>query len=670
MKPLDTGCAWKAASGPQTRVEVVTEGVLTRMLQGDPSLAGVGLVIFDEFHERSLDADLGLALCRDIQGVLNEPLRLLVMSATLDPIPVAALLDEAPLIQCHGRTYPVETRYVSRPQTRSMERAVAGVIQQSVAANEGNLLVFLPGAPEIGRVARLLGRRGALPDEWIVAPLYGNLARSRQDEAIAPPPAGRNKVVLATSIAETSLTIEQIGVVVDSGLQRAPRFDPGSGMTRLVTLPVSRASADQRRGRAGRLGPGICYRLWHETAQQTLLPHNRPEILDVDLAGLALELAVWGIDAPDALGWLDQPPEAAFAIARQLLIDLGALDEAGKVAAHGRHMADLPLHPRLAHMALSARKKKMGKTACDIAAILSERDPLHFIGRERDADLKLRLDALHACKAKRPFQIHGCTVESSAVRHILNVSAMLQQRLGLSKKTDAASEPGRLLAWAYPDRIAQQRPGSPGRFLLASGRGAFFASPEPLSASQYLVAAHLDGDRREARIFMAVALDKEGLLDQFAHRIRWQESVTWDSRRKAVSAVRQRVLGALTLDTAILEDPAPEAILAAMIAGIRETGIASLPWTRGLRTWQARVMLLRRIEADGGPWPDTSDPALAKTLAAWLAPYLSGMKRFERFGDKRFFKRTMQSSLLAAAAAVGHTGPHPHRGPQRLPHSP
>ena len=621
--------------GPDTRIEVVTEGVLTRMLQGDPSLAGVGLVIFDEFHERSLDADLGLALCRDIQGVLNESLRLLVMSATLDPIPVAALLGEAPLIQCHGRTFPVETRYVSRPQTRPVERVVAGVIRRSIAADEGNLLVFLPGAPEIERVARLLKGEN-LPSGWIVAPLYGNLPRNRQTEAIAPLPAGQHKVVLATSIAETSLTIEQIGVVVDSGLQRAPRFDPGSGLTRLVTLPVSRASADQRRGRAGRLGPGICYRLWPETVHQTLLPHNRPEILDVDLAGLALELAVWGIDAPDALGWLDQPPAAAFAIARQLLLDLGALDEDGKVTAHGRHMADLPLHPRLAHMLLSARGKKMERTACDIAAILSERDPLHFIGRERDADLRLRVDALQTCRTKRPFQIQGCTVDSSAVRHLLKVSAVLQHRLGINKKTNGTSEPGRLLAWAYPDRIARQRPGNPGRFLLASGRGAFFASPEPLSASQYLVAAHLDGDRREARIFMAVAIDKESLLDQFSDRIRWQESVCWDSRRKAVSAVRKRVLGALTLETEILDSPSPEAVLAAIITGIREMGIASLPWTRSLRAWQARVMLLKRIDAQGSPWPDTSDESLSDTLESWLAPHLSGMTRLSNLTTKDF----------------------------------
>ena len=316
--------------GPHTHIEVVTEGVLTRMLQGDPSLPGVGLVIFDEFHERSLDGDLGLALCRDIQGVLNENLRLLVMSATLDPAPVAALLDDAPLIRCDGRIFPVETRYVDRPATQPVERAVARVVRQSATRSEGNLLVFLPGAPEIRRVARLL-QEGNLPSGWIMSPPFmAIMPRERQDAAISPPPAGQHKIVLATSIAETSLTIEQIGVVVDSGLQRAPRFDPGSGMTRLVTLPVSRASADQRRGRAGRLGPGICYRIWSQTAHPTLAPYNRPEILDTDLAALALELSAWGLNDPDSLRWLDPPPAAAFLQARRLLAELGALDHDGK----------------------------------------------------------------------------------------------------------------------------------------------------------------------------------------------------------------------------------------------------------------------------------------------------------------------------------------------------
>ena len=621
--------------GPHTRIEVVTEGVLTRMLQSDPSLAGVGLVIFDEFHERSLDADLGLALCRDIQGVLNEALRLLVMSATLDPAAVAALLDDAPLIRCDGRIFSVETRYVGRPAAQPIERAVVSTIRQSVAVNEGNLLVFLPGAPEIRRVARLLGD-GNLPRGWIVAPLYGNLSRDRQDAAISPPPAGRHKIVLATSIAETSLTIQQIGVVVDSGLQRAPRFDPGSGMTRLVTLPVSRASAGQRRGRAGRLGPGICYRLWNEATHHTLVAHNRPEILDTDLAGLALELAAWGLDAPGALDWLDPPPAPAFSLARQLLLDLGALDDDGKITDHGRHMAALPLHPRLAHMLLAALQEDMAVAACDTAAILSERDPLYFLGRERDADLRLRLDALQAYKAKRPFQMQVCTVDSSAIKHILKVSAMLQQRLGISKKTNGASEPGQLLAWAYPDRIARQRPDSPGRFLLTSGRGAYFDPPEPLSTSEYLVAAHLDGDRREARIFMAAETNKQRLLDQFAQQIRWQETVAWNPQRQAVSAIRKRVLGALTLETETLRNPAPQAVMTAMITGIRKSGIDILPWTRSLRSWQTRVMLMMRIDANGGPWPDICDARLADTLEGWLSPYLSGMTQLNDLGTQAF----------------------------------
>ncbi len=621
--------------GSDTRVEVVTEGVLTRMLQSDPSLPGVGLVIFDEFHERSLDADLGLALCRDIQGVLNENLRLLVMSATLDPAPVAALMDDAPLIRSEGRLFPVETRYVDRPAAQPIERTVVNVIHRSAAAHEGNLLVFLPGAPEIRRVARLL-ENGNLPPGWRIAPLYGNLPRDLQDAAISPPPAGSHKIVLATSIAETSLTIEQIRVVVDSGLQRAPRFDPRSGMTRLVTLPVSRASADQRRGRAGRLGPGICYRLWQETANPTRVAHNRPEILDADLAALALELAAWGINSPDALNWLDPPPAAAFSQARRLLMELGALDDGGTISPHGRHMADMPLHPRLAHMILAARREKMGAAACDVAAILSERDPISFADRRRDADLKLRLYVIQARRASKPFHHSGCSVNPSAQSRVIKISDMLQQRLGIDKKADGRCDTGRLLAWAYPDRIARRRPGSQGRFLLSSGRGAFLDPSEPLSTSDYLVAAHMDGERREARIYMAAATDEHNLSDQFDHRVRWHKTVAWDSQRRAVKAVNSLVLGALTLRTEPLKNPDPEAMLAALLSGIREHGIDSLPWTRPLRSWQSRVLLLARIEARGGHWPDISDDMLAETLEAWLAPYLTGMTRLNDLSTKAF----------------------------------
>lgn len=619
--------------GPETRIEVVTEGVLIRMLQNDPALTGVGLVIFDEFHERNLDADLGLALCRDVQGVLNENLRLIVMSATLDPAPLAILLNNAPLIRCDGHMFPVKTRYCVRPAARSLERTMASVIRKSMHAGEGNILAFLPGAAEIRRTVRML-EAADLPDNWTIAPLYGTLPQDRQDAAIMPPPEGRHKIVLATAIAETSLTIEGIRVVVDGGLQRAPRFDPGRGMTRLVTLPVSRASADQRRGRAGRLGPGICYRLWREAGTRALVRTNRPEILDADLTALALELAVWGVDDPAALSWLDLPPKGALAHARELLADLEALDGSGRVTAHGRRMAQLPLHPRLAHMVLSAMEMNGGQTACDLAAILSERDPIHFTGRWRDADLKLRLEALGAYREKRRFRLHAGTVDHSAAKRILKVSATLQRRMRLKGRHNARIEPGWLLARAYPDRIARRRSGSPGRFLLSNGRGAFLDPSEPLSASAFLVAPRLDGNRRESRIFLAAAAQKEDLLDPFAHRVQWRDTVSWNSRRQAVSAIREQTLGAIVFATEPLRNPPSEAVTNAMLAGIQSTGIDCLPWTRKLRTWQARVTMLARIDAADGPWPDVGDEALIDTLESWLAPFLTGRRRLSDLSPK------------------------------------
>ncbi len=614
--------------GPRTRIEVITEGVLTRMLQSDPSLTGVGLVIFDEFHERSLEADLGLALCREVQGVFNETLRLLVMSATLDPAPVAALLNHAPLIRCGGRTFPVETRYLPPLPSKPIERAVADILLQSAAAGEGNILAFLPGAPEIRRVVRLLAGAG-LPDRWDVAPLYGNLTRVQQDAAIAPPPAGRQKIVLSTAIAETSLTIEQIRVVVDSGLQRAPRFDPRAAMTRLVTLPVSRASADQRRGRAGRLGPGICYRLWSQAQHTTLAARNRPEILDTDLAGLALELAQWGAPSPHVLAWLDPPPTAAFDQAKALLRELGALDHRDSITDHGRRMAELPLHPRLAHMILAAMPEGMGAAACDVAAILSERDPLHFAGRQRDADLLMRMEALQAFRARKPFAMADCAVDTGALRRILKASAVLQQRLSLKPGQETHADAGFLLAWAYPDRIACRRPDNAGRYVMTNGRGAFFDPPEPLAVHDFLVIAELDGERRDARIYMAAAYDRGTLLDQFSQRVQCQEQVVWNDRTGSVEALRSLTLGALTLRSEPLGHPDPRAVTAALIAGIARTGLDVLPWTRTLSTWRARVMTLRRVGAGSEEWPDLSDEALIAGLAQWLEPSLEGMTRIK-----------------------------------------
>jgi ATP-dependent helicase HrpB len=609
---------------PRTRIEVVTEGVLTRMLQSDSALTGIGLVIFDEFHERSLEADLALALCREVQGVFNETLRLLVMSATLDPAPVAALLNDAPLIHCEGRSFPVETRYVPPRRSIPIERAVADIIGRSVAAAEGNILAFLPGAPEIRRVARLLAEAG-LPGRWSVAPLYGHLIRAEQDAAIAPPAAGRGKIVLATSIAETSLTIEQIRVVVDSGLSRTSRFNPRTGMSGLVTLPVSRASAAQRRGRAGRLGPGICYRLWSEAGHATLSAYNRPEIMDADLAGLALELALWGLASPDALGWLDPPPAGTFKQARALLGGLGAVNAHGTITDHGRSMAELPLHPRLAHMVLAARQEGLGHSACEAAAILSERDPLYFSGGQREADLRLRLELLHAFAAHAPLHIPDGSVDAGAVRRIAKVAALLQQRMGLKGRSEVTTGTGRLLAWAYPDRIACRRPGGDGRYLMTNGRGAYFDPPDPLGGHEFLVIAELDGEGRDARIFMAAAYDHDTLMEQFSQRIQWVEQVAWDDRRKAVAAERRLVLGALCLRNEPLTAPDPGALTAALIGGIRLNGLAVLPWTRSLRAFQARVMTLRRVAAAQEDWPDLSDAALAADLEAWLGPYLQGM---------------------------------------------
>jgi ATP-dependent helicase HrpB len=609
-----------------TRIEVVTEGVLTRMLQSDPSLEGVGLVIFDEYHERSLDADLGLALCLDMQGVLNKELRLLVMSATIEATTVAALLGDAPVIACPGRSFPVETRYQGRHTPVFSGDAIAAVVRSAGRSESGSILVFLPGAAEIRQVARLLEKAGLGP-EWIIAPLFGNLPRSAQDRAIAPASSGKRKIVLATSIAETSLTIEGIRLVVDSGLQRVPRFDVRSGLTRLVTVPVSRASADQRRGRAGRMGPGICLRLWSDRVHHTLPAAHRPEILEADLAGPALELAIWGVDDPGRLRWLDPPSPDAFDNACRLLRSLGALDADGRITDHGSRMAALPLHPRLAHMMVAADSPGLGGAACDLAALLSERDVVRFDPGRTDADMSIRLDLVRSARRKRSLAYPDATVDFSAVRRVVRTADHLRRRLGCSTADGDAGSTGRLLAWAYPDRIARQRPAGRGKFLLANGRGAYLDPVEPLAAEAFLVAVELDGDRRNARIYRAAACDVDALRQQFAHQTQWAETVAWDSERRVVAARRDLKLGALTLHSEPLAAPDPQQILAALLEGIRQQGIQCLPWTKALRRWQDRVCFLRNTVKDHQTWPDVSDDGLITTLTQWLAPFLGGTTR-------------------------------------------
>ena len=611
---------------PATRIEVVTEGVLTRMLQSNPSLEGIGLVIFDEFHERSLDADLGLALCLDMQGVLNRDLRLLVMSATIDTGTVAAMLDDAPVLTCAGREFPVETRYVGRHTPTNSIETLCDTVLTAARVESGSILVFLPGAGEIRQVANRL-EKARLDPQWIIAPLFGNLTHSAQNQAIAPPPAGRRKIVLSTSIAETSLTIEDIRVVVDSGLQRVPRFEMRSGLTRLVTVPVSRASADQRRGRAGRIGPGVCLRLWSRGMHHTLIPAHRPEILEADLAGLALELALWGVDDPGKLKWLDPPPRDTFDSARSLLRSLGALDLDSRITDQGRQMAALPMHPRLAHMLVAANRHGYGGIACDMAALLGERDVVRFDPDQQDADLRIRLDLLQALRRKRPLTRQGATIDHSALRRVIRAADQLRRQMGCKADDGDAVSIGRLLGWAYPDRIAQRRPGVRGKFLLTNGRGAYLDPAAPLAAEEFLIAVELDGKRREARIFRAATYSMDILAEQFAEQLRWIEAVDWDPDRLAVAARRDLKLGALTLRSEPLAAPDSQQVLQALLKGIRKQGLDSLPWTRPLKRWQERVCFLRRISENEQQWPDVTNEGLETHLMHWLAPYLTGMIR-------------------------------------------
>jgi len=615
--------------GPKTRIEVVTEGILTRMIQADPGLSGIGLVIFDEFHERHLQSDLGLALCLDLQGVLNTDLRIVLMSATLETEHASRLLGDAPVITCGGHLFDVETRYVKPDRRPVSETHIADVIRKTATGESGNILVFLPGAAEIRRVLRLLQTSGLGP-EWIVAPLFGNMSLDDQALAILPPEHGRRKIVLATNIAETSLTIEGIRVVIDNGLTRVPCFEVQIGMTRLKTLSVSRSSADQRRGRAGRLSPGVCIRLWPE-AEHVLLPdHGAPEILQTDLTGLVLELAIWGIDSPARLRWLDLPPMSAFQEAQHLLKLLGALDGLNQVTRHGRLMAGLPLHPRLAHMVIMAKDHQMGNTAYDLAALLSERDVVKFLPGEYDSDLGLRLEILAAIRRRGGSDSRRFSVDRSAVQRCLKASDRLKQVINIDKTETAPADIGQILAWAYPDRIGQRRADGAGRFLLTNGCGAVFSSVEPLSACDYIVAASLDGVRQNARIFLSAGYNLETLLRQYADAIQTRETISWDAREKAVRAVRNKMLGALVLKSEPVKATESDKIRAVLITGIRLEGIQCLPWTEILRSVQQRIQFLRRMFGSESGWPDLSDATLLDSLEDWLAPFLIGMTRISR----------------------------------------
>ncbi len=606
----------------RTRIEVVTEGILTRRLQQDPELNGVGLVIFDEFHERHLHSDLALALCIDSARGLRDDLAILVMSATLDAAPVARLLDDAPLLTSAGRAHPVEVRHLPREPSGRIAEIAATAIRRALAEAEGDLLVFLPGAGEIRWLMAAL--HDARVEAPLLCPLYGDLPLEQQRRALVPDPAGRRKVVLATNIAETSLTIEGVRIVIDSGWMRAPRFDPRTGLTRLETVRIARASAEQRAGRAGRLGPGICYRLWSESTQQQLAAFNPPEIQSADLAPLALDLAQWGVADASALTWLDPPPAGALAQARQLLIELGALDATGRMTASGRETNALPLHPRLAHMLLRAKPRGLGGLACDLAALLAERDIVRGPESLHGCDFTPRLAGLQAHRrssgAVSEFDRNACATVERASRQ-------WRQLLGVPAPESVDDDAvGALLALAYPDRVARRRGGDDARYLLANGRGARLEARCNLGREAFIVAADLDGAGDDSRIRRAAAVSVRQLEDWMPERFESREEVRWDAVAEAVLARRVRRFGALEITVDALARPDPAALVAAMLDGVRALGLDALLWTDRARQLQARVASLRHWFPDDD-WPDFSEAGLLANLPYWLAPYLGGITR-------------------------------------------
>ncbi|TXH97286.1 MAG: ATP-dependent helicase HrpB [Pseudomonas sp.] len=618
--------------GPQTRIEVVTEGILSRRLQDDPALEGVGLVIFDEFHERSLDADLALALTLNGRELLRDepPLKVLLMSATLEGERLSALLGEAPVVSSEGRMHPVDIRWGAPWQSGEwVEPRVVQAVLQALSDESGSLLVFLPGQAEIRRVHEQLQERlGARPD-ILLCPLHGELELSAQRAAIEPAPAGLRKVVLATNIAETSLTIDGVRVVIDAGLERVPRFDPASGMTRLDTLRISRASATQRAGRAGRLQPGVCYRLWSQSQHEQLAAYGAAEILAADLTGLALQLARWGVQ-PHELAWLDVPPPAAFAQARDLLTRLGALDERGALTAHGQAMAELPAHPRIAHLLLRGQALGLGALAADLAALLSERDILRGGGADLHSRMSLLVGESRASGGSR-----------GGVQRARQLARQFRSYLR-GAPGEAVAEPehprwlGALLAFAYPDRIARQRKAGGADYRLANGRAAQFAEPDALMKHEWLVIADLGSrqGQREERIYLAADLDPALFDSVLAEQVSVREELEWDEREGVLRAERQRRVGELVLSREALSGLDAAARGRALLALVRRKGLELLPWTPELRQWQARVALLRRLDLEqkgASEWPDLADAALLATLEDWLLPYLDKVSRLSHF---------------------------------------
>jgi ATP-dependent helicase HrpB len=626
---------------PGTCIEVVTEAILTRMIQQDPALEGVGLVIFDEFHERHIHSDLGLALCLEAAEVLRPDLRILVMSATMDTAALGDLLAPVKIVVSRGRQWPVETVYLPPPSGRTgpgpfgaVLAGCATAVLTALSDHDGDILVFLPGAGEIRHMERMLaGKTG--PDVRVF-PLSGRLPLDRQRAVLAPSPPGSRKVVLATAVAETSLTIEGVTVVVDSGLMRRPLFFPGTGLTRLQTQPVSRASADQRRGRAGRTGPGVCYRIWSEHVHKGLVPFSRPEIVEQDLTGVALELALWGVRDPGDLKWLDPPPAGAFDQAKDLLNRLGCLDDSGRITAHGKTVAGSGIHPRLAHMILEADRSGNGFLACCLAVLLEENPDLP--GCSHDPDLRTRLEILVSCQhhqeiggrtscsgeaADEIYRQMGAEPLRSRAEALLTGSRRLARKLKIREQAIDPEKAGITLSLGFPERVARRR--GPLSYVMASGSGAFFRDPNTVSMHEYILAAHVEGPPGNAVIFLAAPIREPELDRVWADRMETRESVAWDPERQAVQALIRTWFGRILIRQSPLPDPDPETVKRVMLEGIRQMGPDALPWTRKLMQLRHRVCFLRE-QAGLTHLPDLSDTGLMKTLPEWLGLFLTGVR--------------------------------------------
>jgi len=622
----------------RTRIEVVTEGVFVRMLLADPELPGIAAVVFDEFHERTLDADFGLALALDVQDGLRGDLRILVMSATLDVARVATLLGDAPAIESSGRAFPVAIHYRERPPRERIEETMAGAIRSALAEERGSVLAFLPGQGEIKRTAALL--RDRLPDNAVLAPLYGDLPGGAQDAAIRPPEAGTRKIVLATAIAETAITIDGVRIVIDSGLQRLPVFEASTGITRLETVRVSRASADQRAGRAGRTEPGMALRLWREAQTASLPAFTPPQILSSDLSNLVLDCAAWGVTDPTTLRFIDPPPAPALAEARALLRRLGALDQTGGLTALGGKMRGAGLPARQAAMVISAAEWGDGGRAAELAVLMGEPG----LGGA-SVDLDQRLQALRHEQGGRAEKARALAVR-------------IARSLGSGQPARGETTAGALLLSGYADRVAGRRgPSGNGqrRYRLANGRGAFLEEDDPLARESFLVVPDLTGKPQSQRILAAARVDRDTLIETLADQITTQEESSFDAASGQVKARRQRKLGTLVLEETALPRPIGEAAARALCAGIRQAGLEALPWTAESRQMRDRLAWLHGTM--GAPWPDMSDAALLAALEVWLAPYLDGVTALAKIEPQSLLKGLTSLLPHAERAALDRLAP-------------